>query len=249
MADIKQRVSKELNYKTAIVDRHFLNQFIKLIKAPLVVESIKISDGTTDIIGTDINELLDTAIENRWQIASIWITASEPFENVVRGREQKRIRLFAIDILLSIEINGDELEWLYGIEKTIDTIVNQGSRRHRLAKNEVFVGITLGIMILIAIGAVTADFILILQKHPLVFLVWTVIAVSAVIWVFAALSFILYSRVAKNRVIIVAGNYKEEKSRNKLSSRDWKIIFVTFAFTALLDLIIRLIELAAKQSH
>jgi len=81
VSDIKTSVSKKLKYKTAIVDRVFLNRFVDSIKAPLELEDIWIHGEIAKVKGSDINEILDKVAKEEIAIETVAITASEPWDS------------------------------------------------------------------------------------------------------------------------------------------------------------------------
>lgn len=251
VSDIKTSVSKKLTYKTAIVDRVFLNRFVDLIKAPLELENIWISGEIAEVRGSDINEILDEVAKEDISIKSVSITASEPWDSEEhQRRELKAIHLISLDFQMTIEIRGDDIDWVNGKEKSIDAIVNRGPRRHRWMKSQILFFAVLPI----STAVLGATLVLTRLKHPpsyIPYIVWPLFIVGLILFAFG---WFLIAKGFNNRVIMFPGDYRGDRMEKRLSPRDRRLIiwttFITFFVTIfgglLVGLFIELIRNSGK---
>jgi hypothetical protein len=251
VSDIKTSVSKKLTYKTAIVDRVFLNEFVDSIKAPLELKYIRICGEISEVTGSDINDILDKFAKENIAIQSVSISASEPWDSEeYQRRVLKEIRLYSFDFQMTIEISGDDIDWVNGKEKSIDAIVNRGTRKHRWMKSQILFFAVLPI----STAVLGATLVLTRLKHPpsyIPYIVWPLFIVGLILFVFG---WFLIVKGFNNRVIMVPGDYQGDQMEKRLSPRDRRLIiwttFITFFVTIfgglLVGLLIELIRNSGK---
>ena len=143
---------------------------------------------------------------------------------------------------MTIEISGDDIDWVNGKEKSIDAIVNRGTRRHRSMKSQrLFMAV-----LPISTAVLGATLILTLLKHPpsyIPYVVWPLSIVGLILFVFG---WFLIAKGFNNRVIMVPGDYQGEQIEKKLSPQDRRLIiwtvFITIFGGLLVGLFIELIR-------
>jgi len=239
VSDLKASVGKKLQYDTAIVDRAFLNKYCNSITPPLEIESIRIGGKLLDLTGTDINEILDRFAEEQIEISNVSIHVREPWDSEEYARrELKAIHLYASDFQLTVDITGDSAEWIYGVEKSIDSIVNRGTRKHRWLKSQIFVVAIFTVAFLTMLAAL----IIAILKHHSSYISYVVVPLVIVGWIVLVIAWLLVGTSLKKRVIIVTGDYSKESVKNRLSSRDWKTFVLGVITTLLIGVGILLIQ-------
>lgn len=237
----KTTIRKSNDYKKVIVDRDFLHNFLAIIPSEYEVRDIEVTGEIEECEGPNLDNLLDIFQEERKPIKKIAISAWEPYKKDEEGKtdfdyERNYISLNVSKESVWVHIDGKEIAWVNGIEKTVEGILNRGNWYYRLARNATLSFIFPSLALWSCIFAV----FLFMRKSVVAGFVLTGITVLVVI-----LAVILAKNYFRGSVTINPGSVEDFKAQERITPRQWKLIIwggiIAFAYTLLVAVIVKLI--------